>query len=93
MYITRLYILDIKGDIKILVRPWRIRSRPPYSILKVRLRWFEAGLVYLRYLSYLSWDLDVLCMKRKVIFSSIMQYKYMCNQYHLPNFLIIKSHR
>ena len=31
MYITCLSILNIKGDISILVRPWLILSRPPYD--------------------------------------------------------------
>ena len=48
--------------------------------LKVRLWWFKAGLANLRYRCYLSLDLNVLYFKRKVIFSSIMQYKQMCNQ-------------
>ena len=34
-HITCLYILDTKGDISILVHPWRILSQPPYSTLKM----------------------------------------------------------
>ena len=43
--------------------------------IKVRLRWFGADLVKVQYLCHLSWDLNLLYIKLKLIFSSIMQCK------------------
>ena len=45
------------------------RAPFPPNPLKVRLRWFGAGLVKLKYLCSLSCDLNVLYIKRNVFFS------------------------
>ena len=42
------------------------------------------SLVNLRYICYLSGDSNNLYIKRKVIFSSISQYKHGCNQIYFP---------
>ena len=51
-----------------------MHQRLVISLFKVRQRWFGSDFVKLQYLCHLSWDLNVLYVKRKVILSSNMQY-------------------